>query len=230
MKLNIRKEIGKLKHIAKRLKTKQDFDFNTEEYHNFVSFHDNGLLAKSEKIKDFVQKYKQATADISPLVILDVGCGTGEFDQAIHHEFNRLIGVDSSAGAIKKAKSRNLKNSSFLVASAERLCFTRGLFDFVMLVNCLHHSRGATSAIIQESLRVLKKNGFLLIFELNPFNPLQLIWFNFFSPVDRGMKMVNPLRLKRIITEAAGNRCSINIKPLISSFCFEYMLVYSKAE
>jgi len=230
MKLCLNKEIKRVKCVAGKLFNKKEFNFNKEDSLDYAFFHENGLLSKTESIKKLIKSHfngNSFSGNSGPL-LLDICCGTGEIGEVISSDFRRIIGVDSAIETVKKAKTRNVVNGNFLVCNTEKLCFLNGLFDVVILVNCLHHSFKSLRIIIQETYRVLKKGGFMAIFELNPLNPLQLIWFYLLCPVDKGMRMIGPRYLKQVMEETAGGNGSITIKPLPLTLYFEYMVVYSK--
>lgn len=232
MKLCINKEIKKLRCVIRRLFKKKEFCFNRENFLDYTFFHENGLFSKVQAIRkliaDWICYNGSYFENCDSLSILDVGCGTGEIGELLQYDFNKIVGVDSSVETVRKATARNLKNSRFLACRAESLCFANGVFDVVILVNILHHSSKWIRIIIYESYRVLKKGGLMVIFELNPLNPLQMIWFYLFSPIDRGMHMISPMYLKRIVKEVRDDDNLMIVKHLLSSLYFEYMTVYSK--
>jgi len=105
---------------------------------------------------------------------LDIGCGIGKIERYIFSYFPKakVYGIDSSAESIKIAFSQNGK-ALFSTYDGKKIPFKDDFFDAILFSCVLHHilpnDRGQ---ILKESLRVLKKNGHLFIFEHNPFNPL----------------------------------------------------------
>lgn len=99
--------------------------------------------------------------------ILDVGCGTGEFERIALAQFPnlRIIGVDVTPAmlVVAKVKLAHTKSVSFQVASAEALPFDSETFDVVVLANMLHHMREPEQGIA-EGVRVLRAGGqFVLV-------------------------------------------------------------------
>lgn len=94
--------------------------------------------------------------------ILDVGCGTGEFERMVLEQFPgvRLIGVDSSPAMLDVARDKlaGKPQVQFLLASAEGLPFDTERFDAVVCVNMLHHAPRPRQ-VLQECARVLHQNG-----------------------------------------------------------------------
>lgn len=99
--------------------------------------------------------------------VLDVGCGTGEFERLALGRFPGLmmIGVDVTPAmlAVAKQKLAGFSQVSFQVANAEALPFDLGQFDVVVAANVLHHVRSPLP-FLQECSRVLRHGGqFVLV-------------------------------------------------------------------
>jgi len=89
--------------------------------------------------------------------ILEVGCGTGAYLQALVKAVGCLgWGIDPSPEMIRRALDDD--NIHFLEGTGEKLPFEEGFFDLVFSVNVIHHMKGAMD-YFQEALRVLKPNG-----------------------------------------------------------------------
>lgn len=95
----------------------------------------------------------------SPLRLLDVGCGVGDFPEAIAHYCPELkvYGVDISKKAISLAKKR-VKRVSFSVADVQKLPFKDENFDAVTCFDLLEHVEDPQKALV-EIYRVLKPKG-----------------------------------------------------------------------
>jgi len=170
------------------------FDFNEEIVETHVPFHNYFLKRKVKVIKRIVKNKK--------LNCLDIGCGRGGIEKHIYGDFNKIIGIDTEKTCIEEANSMKLANCEFKISIGTRLDFMDKSFDIVLITNVLHHIdfRDHIKLLI-EVKRVLKYKGECLIFEHNPFNPLIWLRFYFVSKIDKGCKMVNPLALKRKLTE-----------------------------
>ncbi|WP_017318797.1 class I SAM-dependent methyltransferase [Mastigocladopsis repens] len=108
-------------------------------------------------------------AELSPQArVLDVACGTGEFEQVILAEnpTQSIIGVDISEKmlAIARHKCRNYSNAVFQTASASLLPFADRTFDVVISANAFHYFDRPETAL-SEMKRVLKPDGRVIILD-----------------------------------------------------------------
>lgn len=98
--------------------------------------------------------------------ILDVGCGTGEFERMALEQFPSLalIGVDITPAMLDVARDKlaGTLQAKFLLASASALPFEAERFDAVVCANMLHHARCPREAL-EECARVLRPNGRLVL-------------------------------------------------------------------
>jgi ubiquinone/menaquinone biosynthesis C-methylase UbiE len=113
-----------------------------------------------------------------PGKILDIGCGSGNLIIKIarQHAGGRHYGLDywgndweySQKQCEENADIEQVKNISFAQGSASALPFENGSFDTV--VSCLTFHEVAGSAdktlLLKEALRVLKRNGNFIFFDL----------------------------------------------------------------
>lgn len=107
------------------------------------------------------------TADIpiaSIQTIVDIGCGTGRFSEALSDAFDsEVIGIDSSGTMLERAK-RNTSSGRvyFCRGKADRLPLLDWSACFVYLSMVYHHL-GNPSAAAREFARILRQGGFLCI-------------------------------------------------------------------
>lgn len=101
--------------------------------------------------------------------LLDIGCGTGEVLYRLHKNFGEdvsLYGVDPSNDMLDVAryKLRKTNNATLELGTGEQLQFSDNSFDWVVSSLTFHHiPLDIKRATIQESRRVLKPGGRLLI-------------------------------------------------------------------
>jgi ubiquinone/menaquinone biosynthesis C-methylase UbiE len=113
--------------------------------------------------------FLKAWAQIAPTdLVLDVACGTGEFERLTLKENSaqKMVGVDISDEmlAIARQKLQPYPNVRFQRASASALPFPDMSFDTVISANAFHYFDDPNVAL-QEMKRVLKPNGNLIILD-----------------------------------------------------------------
>lgn len=105
-------------------------------------------------------------------LVLDIGCGTGNYTLELLRRNVRAIGIDSAFDMVMFAKNKITANGFkplLVVGSAEQLPFKDNSFNSVLEVTALCFIEH-TEAVIKESFRVLKPKGTITIGELNRFS------------------------------------------------------------
>jgi ubiquinone/menaquinone biosynthesis C-methylase UbiE len=151
--------------------------FNNIEYEEEIPRHIAGYLLKKKcdkiiNILDENFKNKKISG-------LDIGCGAGHHINYIHESANKnikLMGLDRSEKQIKNLK-KNYPNIKCYNNSMTENKFPSGHFDFIMIINSLHHlnSREEQNKALKNFSRMLKPGGLLFIHEMNVINPI--VWF-----------------------------------------------------
>lgn len=113
--------------------------------------------------------FLDAWAAIPPqAAVLDVGCGTGEFEQLVLSRYpnQQIAGVDISEQMLQIAqrKCQAYPNAVFRTASALTLPFLDHSFDVIVSANAFHYFDNPTAAL-REIRRVLKPNGSVVILD-----------------------------------------------------------------
>src|SRR3954452_8070334 len=121
----------------------------------------------------FVGCFAHAPVPLHRTVVLDAGCGTGNYSDALLHYVGRIEAVDMNAGMLEVA-ARKLAwagdRISFHSSGIEELPFEDATLDGVMINQVLHHlpddaSKGfpAHRQVFREFARVLKPDGVLVV-------------------------------------------------------------------
>lgn len=139
------------------------FDVIASQYENSLPAHINQhyLLKRVQFIKSILQEG----------LILDVGCGTGTMTQMLACSGFRSFGVDQSVEMLRIAESK--RKGYQTQATAKALPFTNERFNLVITIATLHHlaDHDLIEQAIGEMLRVVRPEGYLLIWDHNPRNP-----------------------------------------------------------
>jgi ubiquinone/menaquinone biosynthesis C-methylase UbiE len=103
-------------------------------------------------------------------LILDAGCGTGNFSMALAKRGYDVIGIDYTEGMLKRAnekkKNAGIKNIELLRLDLEKkLAFPDNYFEGIISVHALYTMRDPELAI-KEYYRILRPNGQFVLSEL----------------------------------------------------------------
>lgn len=95
--------------------------------------------------------------------LLDVACGTAE-NSLLFKDYPKIkyIGVDIGGAGLNMAKDYESKNVKFIKADVEDSPFKNNVFENVICTYSLEHFTNPKK-VIGEMIRVLKKNGYLII-------------------------------------------------------------------
>ncbi len=97
---------------------------------------------------------------------LDVGCGTGNYTNALAQQGFKLTGVDPSEAMLTKAWMQSA-NINWLKGKAENLDLPKQFFDGINASLTIHHWDDLAQAF-RELYRVLKPGGKLVVFTSTP--------------------------------------------------------------
>lgn len=117
----------------------------------------------------FLERVKK----ISPVRLLDAGCGKGYLGETVRPYTQEYIGFDISSSAIEISRKR-IPHSMFKTGSLLHLPFEDESFDCIICSEVLEHIPEHNKAI-KELHRVIKKGGTVLISTPNRINP-DMIW------------------------------------------------------
>ena len=119
--------------------------------------------------------FAHASVPLDRMIVLDAGCGTGNYSQAMLGYVGRIEAVDLNPGMLevasrKLAQARDEERISFHSGAIDDLPFEDATFDGVMINQVLHHlpdepSKGfpAHRRVFREFARVLKPGGVLIV-------------------------------------------------------------------
>ncbi|MDZ8186863.1 MAG: class I SAM-dependent methyltransferase [Nostoc sp. ChiSLP02] len=136
-----------------------------KQYNHLASIYDRRWKNYIYNTLSFLKTW----AEISPLdTVLDVACGTGEFEKLLlaKNPNLKIVGVDISEEmlAIAQEKCRIYPQVSFHNASASALPFADNSFDIIVSASSFHYFNEPSTALI-EMQRVLKPNGKIVILD-----------------------------------------------------------------
>jgi 2-polyprenyl-6-hydroxyphenyl methylase / 3-demethylubiquinone-9 3-methyltransferase len=122
-------------------------------------------------IKENIEKYLKIKSQDRPLKninLLDIGCGGGLLSEPMCRLGANVVGIDASKKNIKVAKFHAKKNKlkiDYKVASPETLKI-KTKFDIILNMEIVEHVEDV-EFFINESSKLLKKNGMMFVATLN---------------------------------------------------------------
>jgi len=136
-----------------------------EQYDQLAAAYDRRWSSYIFNTLSFLKNWAQ----ISPqAIVLDIGCGTGEFERLVLSEYpnQQIVGVDISEKmlAIAREKLQAYPSVSFRTASTSALPFASKSFDAIISASSFHYF-DAPVAALAEMKRVLKPDGTVVILD-----------------------------------------------------------------
>lgn len=123
----------------------------------------------------YTRLFQSYLTDIPCEKLLDIGCGTGIYFDALAKYTKEIEAIDLSRDMIeiacKYCKENMLTNIAPKVGSARALDYSNEYFDVVIALDVIHHVLDFEQ-MLNEIYRVLKLGGYFFVFEPNVCNPL----------------------------------------------------------
>ncbi len=113
----------------------------------------------------FIRRY------VPPGTIVDVGCGTGLLGEALRAAGSTVVGVDESIGMLRECRRHG--RLACCCGRSAQLPIASASVDAAICVATLHHLYAPEVArrTLREMLRIVKPNGWVLVWDHNPLNP-----------------------------------------------------------
>lgn len=146
--------------------------------------HNPFLCWKERQIADWVAR----SVPQGGCRLLEVGCGEGSNLLYLQHlrPDLQLIGLDFSIEKVR-LMAEHCPRSKAVCSDAASLPFGEGQFDGVLYRDLLHHVSWSRDKVLTEGLRVLKRDGVVIVFESNGGTLLNRV-FRWLHPAERGMR------------------------------------------
>ena len=129
--------------------------------------------------KHFLNEVKRNINNLTDLgEVLELGCGTGYFTESIVKNAEYVFATDLSDELLEIARKRlsNIERITFQKENCMKISFPSNKFDTVFMANVIHVIENP-ERVLQESYRVLKDNGLLVVtsFTNHGMKPLEII-------------------------------------------------------
>ena len=215
-----------------------DFDDYADNYETLVKdnikasgFHPSYF--DEHKIKTLAADFGKTPRNGRAIRFLNFGCGIGKSEKFIQKYLPtaHTVSVDVSKESIERAIQRNMAVPNVTYqhfTDVTELKYDQP-FDIIFAANVFHHIPTDLRLGILEHLRtLLSPDGYLYIFEHNPFNPLTKAAFDT-CEFDQGCKMIPAKDMIQNIRKAGYQRLSKHYivffpKPLAAFIPYEKYL------
>lgn len=134
------------------------FDYD-EYYRKLAPIYDTVRLDRKRDFDNTISVLRNF-CDVHSKKLLDIGCGTGRYIEALNRCGANAIGIDRSPHQIEQAK----KIIQAVVGNATNLPFSNASFDICCMIMMIHQlGEEERHKAIMEAHRVLVPGGFLFI-------------------------------------------------------------------
>jgi ubiquinone/menaquinone biosynthesis C-methylase UbiE len=168
-----------------------------QDKHLWMSGESSGFFAqyKAEKLAEWLPHLADKEVNV-----LDYGAGDGVMSSYVKTYFSKaqVAGCDISQSSVDAA---NLQYSdiAFKTITNKTLPYESGSFDIIFSAGVFHHILFEEHmAWLSEITRVLKPDGYFVMFEINPLNPVANYVFRH-HPVDKDATMLTPWYARKIV-------------------------------
>ncbi|MFX0070540.1 MAG: class I SAM-dependent methyltransferase [Candidatus Hermodarchaeota archaeon] len=144
-------------------------------YDQFSQIYDLSRGANPKTVSDLV-KFSYINQNS---LLLDLGCGTGNYTNALKQFVKFIIGLDLSLGMIKNARVK-FPNLEYTNANVMSLPFRSKIFNGLYLVQVIHHIENKI-VLLEEAHRVLRKNGSIAIHTCSH-DQINTYWYTYYFP------------------------------------------------
>jgi len=190
------------KHYQKLLQEKRETKIASCGY---IDRFDPFILNKNPRLRELYDGlFGLLLNDIPCNKLLDIGCGTGIYFDALANYSDHIEAIDLSKEMIQVAREycqqNGLTNIHPRMGSAELLEYEDESFDVVIELDVLHHISNLEKTLA-EIYRVLKPGGHFLVFEPNICNPLMFIVHALPTEERLALRRNRPRRLIALLEE-----------------------------
>ncbi len=188
--------------------------YDNSPYSTFFNLNERYFLSKLKKIQ-------KLTAEFKP-TILDVGCGWGNFLEALQKQKMSYLGIDSSDEAIRVCRSKNLNCRKTTLQ--ELVNENHEKFSAITLFQVIEHVADPIE-LLKATKKLLKKNGAILMTTPNNDSPLRKIFGRKWSVYQEPSHFVfyNQQTLKETLIRAGFKNVGVSVDS-VRFLSFGYVL------
>ena len=150
-------------------------NFIPVDYNKVSPLYDTGRTAHPETVEKLIRLLH---IDKNSM-ILDIGCGTGNYTHALQKTSKEVIGLDLSLGMLVQAIAKHV-DLSFIWCDVRSLPFRYEVFNGAFAIQVLHHVK-EKEQFLKETCRVLKENASIAIHACSH-RQMRSFWFYHYFP------------------------------------------------
>jgi len=149
--------------------------YTSLDYNKLSQIYDSSRVANTETTGKLLR-----LLDINgDSVVLDMGCGTGNYTAALEQVANRVIGIDKSLGMIKRAHIK-FPELSFVCGDVTSIPIGSESIDAAFAIQVLHHVKDKEK-FCNEAYRVLRNLGYVAVHACSH-RQIRAFWFFHYFP------------------------------------------------
>ncbi len=177
------------------------------DYNKVSRVYDTSRVANPETTEKLIRLLGISTNSI----ILDLGCGTGNYTFTLGRMAKTVVGIDLSTGMLEKARVK-FADLSLACGNVTNLPFSSDTFEGAFAIQVLHHVKEKT-LFLTEAYRVLRRGASLAIHACSH-QQLRTFWFYHYFPkgldVDLG-RMPDSQEIAALLEKAGFSGIGIEI-------------------
>ena len=176
------------------------------DFNNIASYYDEYHFGHHGFI-EALGAYDEKNSDV---VIVDIGCGTGNETLNIYNNFKcKVYGIDPSENMLKKAR-QNSDEIAWLKGHAESIPLRNNSVDIITLFFSTHHFSNI-SKVISEYNRIVKKSGIVFLVSITHDQMRSSLEYKFFPElVEYDIKRVPAIELIESLFVQSGFIVKLN--------------------
>ena len=117
-------------------------------------------MNKTQSHADVISKY----LNFSNKIVIDVGCGTGDFARWIAAQGASVIGIDTPEMIDKAGKTERVGNEKYIIGTGQALPFENNYADIIVYLASFHHIPENEMVHAIEQCHMILKSGGKAIF------------------------------------------------------------------
>lgn len=160
-------------------KPRQEFympeDAASADYDKISRIYDTGRAAHPETVGKLIRLLHIGNNSM----ILDMGCGTGNYTYALQRVAKSVVGIDLSIGMLEQALAK-FTALPLVHGDVTSLPFSSGVFDGAFAIQVLHHVK-EKEKFLTETHRVLRKGAPIAIHACSH-RQMRAFWFYHYFP------------------------------------------------